>query len=155
MIRARSSAWASFHVTRSGGESQLPPLCTRTASWRSMMRLFSRFPLKLWGAEVMTSPRCNPASSRLPASELVPLRCIPTIQTTRPIGFQYHVFMVRALAEAPLLSLLVIVHRMPEQAGRTLRSLSPSYQRNAAASDYEVIVVENASDRLLGAEVAE
>jgi hypothetical protein len=44
---------------------------------------------------------------------------------------------------------------MPEQARRTLFSLSPEYQRNVRASDYEVIVVENASERLLGAEVAE
>jgi glycosyltransferase involved in cell wall biosynthesis len=63
--------------------------------------------------------------------------------------------MVRALTDAPLLSLLVIVHRMPEQARRTLLSLSPAYQRNTAAADYEVIVVENASDRPLGAEAAE
>src|SRR5262245_55058938 len=44
---------------------------------------------------------------------------------------------------------------MPEQARRTLVSLSPGYQRNARAADYEVIVVEKASDRLLGAERAE
>jgi glycosyltransferase involved in cell wall biosynthesis len=44
---------------------------------------------------------------------------------------------------------------MPEQARKTLHTLSPAYQRNVLARDYEVIVVENASDRLLGAEVAE
>src|SRR5256885_337009 len=43
---------------------------------------------------------------------------------------------------------------MPEQARRTLFTLSPAYQRNAAAA-YEVIVVENASERLLGQEMAE
>jgi hypothetical protein len=53
---------------------------------------------------------------------------------------------------APRLSIVVVVHRMPEQAERTLRSLAPPYQRGVASGDYEVIVVENRSDRLLGAE---
>lgn len=50
----------------------------------------------------------------------------------------------------PALSLVVVVHDMPAQALRTLHSLSPAYQRGASALDYEVIVVENASGRLLG-----
>ena len=54
----------------------------------------------------------------------------------------------------PKLSIIMIVHRMPEQAARTLLSLSPGYQRGVAAGDYEVIVVENPSDRLLGAQAA-
>src|SRR5687767_1804583 len=44
---------------------------------------------------------------------------------------------------------------MPEQARRTLYTLSSEYQREAPAADYEVIVVENASERLLGREAAE
>jgi glycosyltransferase involved in cell wall biosynthesis len=55
----------------------------------------------------------------------------------------------------PILSLLVVVYDMPDQARRTLYSLSPAYQRNVRARDYEVIVVENASERLLGQEAAE
>jgi hypothetical protein len=55
----------------------------------------------------------------------------------------------------PVLSLLVVVYDMPEQARRTLHTLSPAYQRNVHAADYEVIVVENASRRLLGLEDAE
>ena len=51
----------------------------------------------------------------------------------------------------PRLSIVMVVHRMPEQAARTLVSLSPAYQRGVAAADYEVIVVENPSDRVLGA----
>ena len=48
----------------------------------------------------------------------------------------------------------MVVHRMAEPAARTLQSLSPGYQRGVAAGDYEVIVVENPSDRLLGAQAA-
>jgi hypothetical protein len=44
---------------------------------------------------------------------------------------------------------------MPEQAKRTLYSLSPAYQRNVDPEDYEVVVVENASPHLLGASAAE
>jgi hypothetical protein len=39
---------------------------------------------------------------------------------------------------------------MPEQAKRTLYSLSTDYQVGVSEADYEVIVVENSSDRLLG-----
>lgn len=48
------------------------------------------------------------------------------------------------------LSIIVIVYKMPEQAKKTLYSLSTAYQRGVSASDYEVIVVENKSDQLLG-----
>jgi glycosyltransferase involved in cell wall biosynthesis len=57
-------------------------------------------------------------------------------------------------ASRPALSFVVVVYDMPEQAERTLRSLSPAYQRNAAAADYEVVVVENRSPRTLGSEAA-
>lgn len=43
---------------------------------------------------------------------------------------------------------------MPVQAERTLRSLATPYQRDVRASDYEVVVVENASDEPLGEEAA-
>lgn len=54
----------------------------------------------------------------------------------------------------PRLSIVLIVYKMPDQAEKTLLSLSPGYQRGVKAGDYEVIVVENHSDRLLGAERA-
>ncbi|CBL43696.1 predicted glycosyl transferase [gamma proteobacterium HdN1] len=54
----------------------------------------------------------------------------------------------------PRLSIVLIVYKMPDQAEKTLYSLSPHYQQDVSAHDYEVIVVENASDRLLGAERA-
>jgi hypothetical protein len=57
-------------------------------------------------------------------------------------------------AGTPLLSFVVVMYDMPEQASRTLYTLSPAYQRNVRPEDYEVVVVENASERLLGAERA-
>lgn len=54
----------------------------------------------------------------------------------------------------PRLSVVVIVYKMPDQAEKTLRSLSPAYQQGVREQDYEVIVVENHSERLLGAERA-
>jgi glycosyltransferase involved in cell wall biosynthesis len=54
----------------------------------------------------------------------------------------------------PCISLVVVVYRMPDQAKNTLYSLSINYQRNVSQADYEVIVVENASDRLLGKNAA-
>ncbi len=49
-----------------------------------------------------------------------------------------------------IISFVVIVYKMPEQAKKTIFSLSPQYQRGISADDYEIIVVENKSDRLLG-----
>lgn len=54
----------------------------------------------------------------------------------------------------PQLSVVLIVYKMSEQAAKTLLSLSPQYQSNIAASDYEVIVVENSSSDELGAKAA-
>lgn len=54
----------------------------------------------------------------------------------------------------PRLSIVLIVYKMPDQAERTIQSLSPTYQQGVSARDYEVIVVENHSDRLLGPERA-
>lgn len=48
----------------------------------------------------------------------------------------------------------MIVYKMPDQAEKTLLSLSPAYQQGVEEGDYEVIVVENKSDKILGAERA-
>jgi hypothetical protein len=45
----------------------------------------------------------------------------------------------------PLVSFVVIVYDMPQQAENTLHSLSAKFQRGASEADYEVIVVENES----------
>ena len=45
----------------------------------------------------------------------------------------------------PRVSLVVIAHNMARELPRTLQSLSPAYQRDIGADDYEVIVVDNGS----------
>ncbi len=52
----------------------------------------------------------------------------------------------------PLLSVVVVGFRMAEQLARTLYTLSADYQRNIDPKNYEVIVVENASEQALAAE---
>ncbi|GAB3281265.1 glycosyltransferase [Parahaliea aestuarii] len=53
-----------------------------------------------------------------------------------------------ALAPAPpVISIVVIVYDMAEQAEKTVRSLFLDYQQGVHAEDYEVIVVENESPR--------
>lgn len=56
---------------------------------------------------------------------------------------------------APRVSVVVMVYKMPEQAKKTLYSLSTVYQKDVTDSDYEVIVMENPSSRMLGKEDAE
>ncbi len=53
------------------------------------------------------------------------------------------------------LSVVVMIYKMPEQAKKTLYSLSTAYQRGVSADEYEVIVVENPSSNMLGKEDAE
>jgi glycosyltransferase involved in cell wall biosynthesis len=53
----------------------------------------------------------------------------------------------------PELSVVVVVHNMVREASRTLYSLSPAYQRDIAADDYEIIVVDNGSSSPLDAEM--
>ena len=53
-----------------------------------------------------------------------------------------------------LISVIVIIFRMSRQASNTLFTLSTAYQRNVSEDAYEVIVVENASDDILGEERA-
>ena len=50
----------------------------------------------------------------------------------------------------PRLTIVLVVYKMDKQAEKTLFSLSPAYQRDVEESDYEVIVVENNSDEMLG-----
>lgn len=48
-------------------------------------------------------------------------------------------------SSAPSLSVVVVVHDMSRELPRTLRSLSPEYQRGVDAAEYEVVVVDNGS----------
>jgi glycosyltransferase involved in cell wall biosynthesis len=45
----------------------------------------------------------------------------------------------------PSLSVVVVVYDMARELPRTLRSLSPAYQRGMDADDYEIVVVDNGS----------
>lgn len=54
-----------------------------------------------------------------------------------------------------MLSVVVVVHDMRREAVRTLRSLTPGYQRRIAPAAYEVVVVEAGSRDPLGREVVE
>ncbi|MCK5666180.1 MAG: sulfotransferase [Thiotrichaceae bacterium] len=53
---------------------------------------------------------------------------------------------------SPAISIVVMVYRMPEQAMKTLESLTASYQQGVSPEDYEIIVVENPSEEMLKAE---
>ena len=46
--------------------------------------------------------------------------------------------------------MIVIVHDMPRQAANTLFTLSTAYQLDVTSQDYEVVVVENRTDNMLG-----
>lgn len=52
-------------------------------------------------------------------------------------------------APAPVISNVVIVHDMVDQAENTIRSLFVDYQRDVAAHQYEVVIVENESPNLM------
>ncbi|MFT5709796.1 MAG: hypothetical protein ACI8QT_000483 [Halioglobus sp.] len=52
----------------------------------------------------------------------------------------------------PILSIVVVVYDMPDQAKNTLISLSTDYQQDVSMEDFEVIVVENESPNLLNAD---
>ena len=49
----------------------------------------------------------------------------------------------------PVVSFVVVVYNMPEQAKNTLISLGCDYQSDVSPSDFEVIIVENESPQLL------
>lgn len=55
---------------------------------------------------------------------------------------------------APKLSIVVIVYKMSRQAENTIYSLSPAHQLGVTAEDYEIVVIENESADMLGAERA-
>jgi hypothetical protein len=56
----------------------------------------------------------------------------------------------------PSLSIVVVIFNMEREARRSLHSLSASYQHGVSEDDYEVIVVDNGSDRPFnGGSVAE
>lgn len=91
----------------------------------------------------------NPAATgaRQPSKSAAKLPNAPKNITRFDSGMP---LLPRTVVGAPtLLSIVVIVYKMPEQALKTLYSLSTAYQRGVSADDYEIIVVENKSDRVL------
>ena len=52
-------------------------------------------------------------------------------------------------SRGPVVSFVMVVYDMPEQAQKTVKSLLTDYQTGVSPSDYEVIIVENASDNLI------
>jgi GT2 family glycosyltransferase len=63
----------------------------------------------------------------------------------RSIG-RRRVAVPEAMPLLPKLSIVVVVHQMRRAARRTFQSLAIPYQRGVAATDYEVIVVDNGSE---------
>lgn len=62
--------------------------------------------------------------------------------------------MKRLRRARPSLSIVVVTFEMRREAPRTVRSLSPAYQRGVSEADYEIIVVDNGStDPLTDAEL--
>ncbi len=51
----------------------------------------------------------------------------------------------------PVVSMIVVVYDMPEQAKNTLISLSTDYQQDVLLDDFEVIIVENESSNMMDA----
>jgi hypothetical protein len=49
------------------------------------------------------------------------------------------------MTDAPKLSVVVVAYNMARELPRTLQTLSASFQRDIAADDYEVIVIDNGS----------
>lgn len=54
-----------------------------------------------------------------------------------------------SVAPGPQLSIVLIVYDMPDQARNTVLSLMTDYQIGVSASDYEVLIVENRSSRVM------
>jgi len=101
------------------------------------------------------------AAAQTPASAAVPRQPLPNSPIDRPV-YEARMPVIASdeaalthAANAPLLSIVVIVYHMPRQAMNTLVSLTSSYQRGVRPGDYEVIVVENASQQLMDAAAVE
>lgn len=68
------------------------------------------------------------------------------------LGLMFHALrplVSRLLPRPPLLSVVVVAHRMQRELPRTLATLSASYQLGVSGAVYEVIVVDNGSDPAL------
>jgi glycosyltransferase involved in cell wall biosynthesis len=95
-------------------------------------------------SETQTQPASNDSPVKAAAKLPFAPRHTTRFESAMPV-------LPRVVEPAPVkISIVVIVYKMPEQAKKTLYSLSTDYQTGVVADDYEVIVVENESDQLLG-----
>ncbi len=62
-------------------------------------------------------------------------------------------FKKSAIGSKPKLSIVVIFHNMTREAERTLYSLSPAYQEDVTADDYEIIAIDNGSNQPINPEL--
>src|SRR5262245_24329140 len=61
-----------------------------------------------------------------------------------------------SFSSTPSLSVVIVIYNMEREARRSLHALSTAYQRDVAADDYEVVVVDNGSpEPFNGGSVAE
>jgi hypothetical protein len=67
---------------------------------------------------------------------------LPTSVKAKPEGLLAH---HNGSAQAPLLSITIILFDMKREAARSLHSLSASYRRNFKASDNLALVLDNGS----------
>jgi hypothetical protein len=101
-----------------------------------MKKILSRIAGYKVNKPIIPAPEKRPPIPNSPKSVMFFDQQIPILKPTEYEG-----------SNNPILSFIVIVYKMPEQAKKTLLSLTPSYQQGASANDYEVIVVENSSDQ--------
>jgi hypothetical protein len=84
---------------------------------------------------------------------------VPEVQRLqKPItrfSSEFPALAIHATANKPMISFIIIIYKMPEQAKKTLQSMSTNYQHGVHQQDYEVIVVENQSSDELGKEEVE
>jgi hypothetical protein len=99
------------------------------------------------------APESQPAATAVPDFPLTPKLANAPIPVHR---FDPEVALPgkHCPAQPALISFVLIVYKMPDQAEKTLYSLSTRYQRGVSEGDYEIIVVENSSDAVLGEERA-
>ena len=114
-----------------------------------MHRIISKF----FGKNGEKPQDAAPQSPPAPELPLTPKLANSPITVSR---FDPEMPVPAAAAATPkvMVSFIVIVYKMPNQAETTLRSLSSHYQRGVDETDFEVIVVENASSCVLGEERA-
>lgn len=92
----------------------------------------------------------QPAAVEKPTPQKLPNAPLPLMQFAKEMP----VLAANAVSGQFKLSFILIVYKMPDQAEKTLHSLSAAYQQGVTEQDYEVIVVENESSDVLGEERA-